>query len=267
MIGLASDIVYMQKNHWCGCSARQLKLSFMGPRRHYVHDPKEICPLLVFLCGGAWQKVDRNVWIPNLVSFAQHGYAVACVDYSVMPDTTFPEQIVEIKTAIRFLRTHSAEFQIDPDHVVIMGESAGGYLAGLAALTGDEPSYKNEWYNTVSDAVQAAVLWYAPTGLHLMDNSKLRIKVDQFPDLCELVHEKMPPFLFLHGLSDHTVPYSQSERLYDTLQKKGVVSELFLLENACHGDGLFIQASVKERMLHFIDQALQGTQVAATWKE
>lgn len=267
MIGLASKIVYMQKNHWCGCSARQQKLSFMGPRRHYSHDPRGICPLLIFLCGGGWQKVDRNAWLPNLVSFAQQGYAVASVDYSVAPDTAFPEQIVEIKTAIRFLRAHASDFQIDPGQVVIMGESAGGYLAGLAALTGDQPAYQNTLYPGVSDAVQAAVLWYAPTGLQLMDNSKLHVKVDDFPDLCGLAGKQSPPFLLLHGLADHTVPWSQSERLYDALQNQGVASELILLENACHGDGLFIQDPVKERMLQFINRALQGRAPAAAREE
>lgn len=256
MIGLAADIVYMQKMYWCHCSARELKLSFMGPRQHYSYDTPGNCPLIVFLCGGGWQKVDRNAWIPNLVYYTEHGYAVASVDYSVLPYTEYPEQLMEVKAAIRFLRLHADEFHIDPNRISVMGESAGGYLAALAALTGDAAEYKDEHYPEQSDAVQAAVAFYPPVSLQLIDNSGLRIRVDHFPDLCDLISNNTPPFMLWHGLADELVPWEQSERLYDALQHAGVNSEYCLIEKANHADALFVQKQVKQRVCSFLDHHL-----------
>ena len=154
MVALASDITYMQKSFWCGCSAYPLKLSFMRARHRYAFDPEhENYPCIVFVCGGAWEKVDRNVWMPNLAYYCQKGYAVASVDYSCLPVTVHPEQVTEIKTAIRFLRAHAADFRIDPERIAVMGESAGAYLAALTGLTCDEKEYRNEYYPEQSDAV------------------------------------------------------------------------------------------------------------------
>jgi acetyl esterase/lipase len=257
LIALASEVVYMQKPYWCDCNAQQLKLSFMKPRHYYSYDDKKIYPLLIFLCGGGFQKMDRSVFLPELVYFAKKGYAVASVDYSTMPTTDYPERLIEVKTAIRFLRSHASEFCIDSDKIAIMGESAGAYLAGLAGLTGDDKQYKTGEYENVSDAVQAVVTWYAPVSFGNMDNSGLRIRTDQFPDLCGKVKEDTPPFLMMHGLEDGQVPYDQSERLYDTLQNHGVESDLYLLEGANHGDGLFIQEPVKHIISSFLDRYLK----------
>ena len=82
---LASEVVYDQSAYWSNSTARQLKLSFMKPRQHAPGDPEGDYPLLVFLCGGAWMKVDRNAWIPELVYYVKHGFAVASVEYSVLP--------------------------------------------------------------------------------------------------------------------------------------------------------------------------------------
>lgn len=257
MIGLATDIVYQQKMYWCHCSARPLRMSVMAPRQHYPGiDPTGRWPLIVFLCGGAWQKVDHNAWLPNLVAFVEHGYAVASVEYSVLPYTEHPEQVMEIKAAIRYIRAHAEVFSVDPGRIAIMGESAGGYLAGLAALTGDDPQYKDTHDPAQSDAVQAAVCWYPPTGLQLMDNSGLRVRVDNFPDLCGLVSPKSPPFLLLHGLADSQVPYQQSERLYDALQTAGIRSDLYQIDGADHADCLFVQPEMKGHILDFLDDTL-----------
>lgn len=257
MIGLAIDVIYQQKMYWCNCSSRPLRMSVMAPRQYYAGiDPTGRWPVLVFVCGGGWEKVDHNAWLPNLVTFVERGYAVVSVEYSVLPYTQHPEQMMEIKAAIRYLRAHADAFHIDPDRIAIMGESAGGYLAGVVALTGDEEAYKDGHDAQCSDAVQATVCWYPPSGPQLMDNSALHVWVDNFPDLCTLVSDKTPPFLLLHGLQDRLVPYQQSERLYDALQAAGIPSDLYQLEGADHADCLFVQPEVKDRIADFLDKTM-----------
>ncbi|MCD8363756.1 MAG: prolyl oligopeptidase family serine peptidase [Lachnospiraceae bacterium] len=252
---LASEITYMQKKQWCDATFVPLRLSFMKPRQYYPYDPDPFqrYPLIVFLCGGAWQKMDRNVWMPELTYFAKHGYAIASVEYSTFPFTEHPERLMEVKTAIRYLRENAEELHIIPDQIAVLGESAGAYLAALCALTGDDFRYKTSYFDTQSDAVQAAITWYAPTLISTMNNSKLRVRMDNFPDLPELVNAKTPPFLMFHGKADHQVPYQQSELLYQSLQEQGIASDLYLIENADHGDGHFFQKEIKEYVLHFLN--------------
>ncbi len=258
MVALASDITYMQKSFWCGCSAYPLKLSFMRARHRYAFDPEhENYPCIVFVCGGAWEKVDRNVWMPNLAYYCQKGYAVASVDYSCLPVTVHPEQVTEIKTAIRFLRMHAAEFRIDPERIAVMGESAGAYLAALTGLTGDEKEYRNAYYPEQSDAVRAVCTWYAPTDIHRMNTDMVHMQIRDFPVLPSLVKQSAPPFLMLHGVADSTVPSQQSEMLYEALQNAKVESDLILLEGAEHADYMFQQPSVKELICDFMDRHLK----------
>lgn len=261
MIGLASEIVYLQKPFWCNMSARSLKLSFMAPRCYYDYDlhPQKALPLIVFLCGGAWQKMDRNAHMPNWAYFVDRGFAVASVEYSTMPFTEYPEALVEIKTAIRFLRSHAEQFHIDPDKVAIMGGSAGAYLANLAALTGNAPEFKNGYYENEKDSVQAVISLYTPSFPGPEAQKVLRVRVDNFPDLCAVAQkqqEPLPPFLLLHGTEDNQVSHNESIRFYETLSARGCTCDLYLLEGANHADAAFVQPEMKQLMADFLEKRL-----------
>lgn len=157
ILGLTSEIVYMQKPYWCNLTERQLKLSIIRPRDYFDYDRKVSWPLIVFICGGGFQKMDRNVHIPELTYFAERGFIVADVEYSVLPYTEFPEPLEEVKAAIRYLRVNAAKFGIQKEHITIMGESAGGYLSGMVAATNGDAQYEKGDYlrcccNTVDTA-------------------------------------------------------------------------------------------------------------------
>ena len=261
MIGLASEIVYLQKPYWCNMSARALKLSFMAPREYYDYDirPQKPLPLIVFLCGGAWQKMDRNAHMPNWAYFVDRGFAVASVEYSTLPYTEYPEALMEVKTAIRFLRANAEKFHIDPQRVAIMGGSAGAYLANLTALTGNAPEFRNEYYADQDDSVQAVVSLYTPAFPGEEAQKILRVRVDNFPDLCAVAQEQqgpLPPFLLLHGTADNQVSHTESIRFYESLSAKGCPCDLYLLDGANHADAAFVQPEIKQIMADFLEKNL-----------
>jgi acetyl esterase/lipase len=254
LVLFADNIVYTQKSYWCNGSARQLSLSFMGKRQYYTYDQKGDQPLIIFLCGGGFTKMDRNVWMAELAWFAKKGYSVASIDYSTLPYTVWPEQITELKLAIRFLRAHAKDFHIQSDKVAIMGESAGGYLASFVALTNGQKEYDTGDYLEFSSKVQAVIPWYGASKMSELIQKNPQFK--NFPDLDTLVLSDAPPFLLLHGTADNQVHHRQSELLYEALISAGVQVDLYLIEGANHGDISFAQIEIKEIILSFLNRNL-----------
>ncbi|MCD8197638.1 MAG: prolyl oligopeptidase family serine peptidase [Lachnospiraceae bacterium] len=261
MLGLAADVVYMQKPYWCNMTERQLKMSIIHPREYYTYDQSVRWPLLVFLCGGGFQKMDRNAHIPELAWFAEHGFVVADVDYSVLPYTEFPEPLEEIKAAIRYLQANADKYSIQRGKTVIMGESAGAYYAALAALTNGDKQYDVGEHLDESSAVQLAVPFYPPSDVNNMGDpqkpANIRVRLDNFPDLCSLMTKDSVPMYMIHGTVDDQVPYEHSIRLYEKLQECGVKeSRLTLIEGANHGDARCFTPEIKERILDFMRKNL-----------
>ncbi|MDR1618911.1 MAG: hypothetical protein LBS06_07695, partial [Treponema sp.] len=78
VVVLASEIVYGQRKEWCDATYRQLKMSLLRPRSFFPYDDKKTrLPVIVWICGGGFTEVDRNVWMPEMAWFTKRGFAVA----------------------------------------------------------------------------------------------------------------------------------------------------------------------------------------------
>lgn len=256
VIMLTSKIVYKQDTAWCGFGSRPLHLSLLRPKSREKH------PLIVFFCGGAFTAVDPDIWIPELVCFAKHGYAVASVEYSVTARTLFPDQLEDAKAAIRFLRAHAVELNIDAEKIVVMGESAGAYIAELVAMTGDHREYDRGDNPEYSSEVNGAVALYFgelfpqfPVHPGVAEEMYKRM---HFPMVKEFVRESLPPFLLLHGTEDQRVYIERSDYLYEQLQAKNVPVEYYILDGASHASAHFSQPEVKQIILSFCDGILKN---------
>ena len=124
-------------------------------------------PVVVFIHGGGWIEGGKDPCPGEL--FADHGYAMACIDYRLAdPDAGcpaglgFPAQIEDVRSAVRWLRQHADEFALDPTRFAAAGDSAGGHLTALLAVSAGEASLQGTGNPGPSDAVQAAVDWYGP---------------------------------------------------------------------------------------------------------
>jgi len=219
--------------------------------------------VVVFLHGGGWRLGSRHAAGPAyrgaspspFERVAQAGIAVASVDYRLSGEATFPAQLHDGKAAVRWLRARAAEIGIDPERIAAWGESAGGHLAELLGLTGDDAALEGDaGIVGPSSRVAAVVAWYAPSdlsgfaadaGTDPMDPSTreaelLGAPVPSVPELAAQaspisnVFPGAPPFLLLHGEADRFIPFVQSVRLHTALVEAGAEAEIALYEDADH---------------------------------
>lgn len=97
-------------------------------------------PLYVIIHGGGFISNDARSRQALLMVryFRDHGYACASVNYRLAQEAAFPAAVCDCKAAIRFLKLHADEYGYDADTFAVFGESAGGYLATMMAVTGDD---------------------------------------------------------------------------------------------------------------------------------
>src|SRR5829696_2638941 len=128
-------------------------------------------PVVIFSSGSAWMATNGRQGGPALAAeLNKAGYAVAGVAIRTSAQTTFPGQLHDVKAAIRWLRANAGKYNLNPARIGIAGESSGGWLAAMAAVTGDVAELEGTLGTTgVSSAVQAAIAYYPPTDFLQMD--------------------------------------------------------------------------------------------------
>ncbi len=116
-------------------------------------------PTVVWIHGGAWISGDKSNVDPYLQILSSNGYTTVGVNYTVAPEAEYPVALTQLNEALAFLIDHAAEYRIDPDRIIIAGDSAGAqYTAQLATmvtsptyatLTGLTPALKPEQLRAV----------------------------------------------------------------------------------------------------------------------
>jgi len=237
---LYSEVVYKNEGAWYGEAERPLKMSMLVPKHRKDHKPM---PLLVFLCGGGCHVVDRDVWMPQLIRYAREGFVVASPEYRTDNDVPMPAPLLDVKAAIRFLKAHADRYCIDRDNVFLMGESAGGYLVNLAGTTMGRAEFEEGDFQEENTRVNGIIDIYGPSTGNRFQREYYALKY---------VSKDSAPFLILHGTADTVVPVSESEELYEALEKNGVPVDFFRLEDAIHGCDSFYQEEVENIILGFM---------------
>ena len=276
VLSLITDITFSNVSCWYDASRRDLKMDLILPKNRTVHSA---CPTIVWICGGAYRVVNRSVWLPEMMRFARAGYVVASIEYRTSNEAIFPAQLIDVKSAVRFLRAHAKEYCVDPGKIFALGESAGGTMASLLGVTGNQKELDQGDHLDQTSAVQGVVDYYGVVDLSDASAEKDRklAAANQSNDVpyfafeeflgvgygkaeadkasaIQYVSEETPPFMILHGTEDAVVSMAQSEKLYNTLQKAGIPCEIAVVEGAAHGDDLFYQDEMTDLVLSFLDR-------------
>lgn len=241
-------------------------------------------PLIVHIHGGGWRAGSK--FPCPMMMMVLKGYAVASVEYRFSQKAIFPAQIQDCQAAIRWLRAHSKEYNIDPGRVGAVGGSAGGHLSALVGTSGGRNAFPPIGGNEdQSDRVQAVCDIYGPANFSSVVeqaaqdknvknifhfntpsdpySSLIGTRLDDKPkaDAVSPVHyvsKDCPPFLILHGTLDALVPFAQSEEFAAALRGQGVEVWLQKLPGSGHGGPAFGKPEVIALLQNFFDRHLKG---------
>lgn len=262
---------------YCRTGSRILRAHSLDPDTGAGSAPR---PAIVWVHGGGWISGTKDQGIERLSTLATRGWYGLTIEYRLSGEAIFPAQIEDVKCAVRYLRAHAAEFNLDPDRIAMWGSSAGGHLVALAGVSSGSTELEGvgSWLG-VSSRVNAVVDWYGPTDLTTMQSQGLPCSgdhssasspegrlvgcaIESCPDRARAaspmtyVTSDDPPMLIQHGTNDCTVPPLQSVTFASALSALQVPATLELLEGAGHGGPQFVTNTNLERVWRFLDEAL-----------
>lgn len=207
---------------------------------------------VVVLPGGAYTHLSGNLEGRQIADwFTARGFRAFILSYRLTSNGyVLPVPLLDARRAIQTVRARARDYQIEPNRIVVIGFSAGGHLAALAATQSvpGNPDAEDP-IERVSSRPDYLVLGYPWIGAISADTSHLSYcKIFNLMDNCEalrtayspdlFVTRETPPTFWFHTFNDQTVPVEQGLRFYEALVKAGVPAEAHIFANGPHGTGL-----------------------------
>lgn len=231
---------------------------------------------IISVLNGNWISSPRmmDAFLTKSNLYLESGYTLFGVMVSSQPQYTIPDEISDLKRAVRFVRYNAKEYGIDPDHIGITGSSAGGHLSLMIATSDDEKEKKsNDPVDKVSARVQAVAVFYPPTdfinyggpntsgkinqaGLVFarvaaafdfkewndttgtfvsITDTRRRLEIAKQVSPITWVSSDDPPVFIIHGDKDFLVPIQQSESIIAKFKEAHVPNKFMIKEGGSHG--------------------------------
>lgn len=222
---------------------------------------KEQC--IFFIHGGGWHAGSKAQWTEVAKYFCAQGYVCCSTGYRLAPQFKHPCQLEDVNLAIEYIMQRAEEFGFSQKKIILVGSSAGGHLAAMLGVS--------------SLAKPQGVVCYCPVTMvgNIAEDAWLEDRVPNFaeefigknemeaPELYreaspyEKVKGGEPPFLFIHGDNDNTVPLTQSLKMNERLHEFGVLSKVQILPGVGHGFGYGVTKPAQIKAIEYVEEFLE----------
>lgn len=239
---------------------------------------------VIALVSGGWKSTHEGINPSAYAPYLARGYTVFAVVHGSQPKFILAEIVPDIHRAVRFIRTHAARWQINPDRVGITGSSAGGHLSLTLGTQGGpgQPDAKDP-VDRASSAIQAVACFYPPTDfLNYGRDGEIAVGVGILKDYppafgpdaatpegrqrlgeqfspARFVSAKTAPTLIIHGDADPLVPIQQSQLFVQRATAAGARAVLVTRPGAAHGGKTWTTINADRALFaDWFDQYLRG---------
>jgi acetyl esterase/lipase len=243
----AGEITLIHDVEYGRVGDRVLHVEIAMPTRR----PNRPMPAVLYFHPGSFvEGSHKKNWI---VFLAKLGYFTASVEYRFSTEAKFPAQLEDAQLAVRWLRAHSNEYGIDPNHIAVWGTSAGGMIAQwLGTMRHSDGFPKSGGYDDVDDSVQAVCSFFgvsdATLDFRVGKSSAVRgiakklfgVAYEENPEVYKTnspityVRSDDPPFFIVQGALDKVVLPQQGEEMSRALTRARVPHELIIVKNSGH---------------------------------
>jgi acetyl esterase/lipase len=222
-----------------------------------------VCPGGGYVCKAPHEGEPIAKWLNTI------GVNAFVLDYRVAP-YKHPYPMLDVQRAIRYVRYNCKEFNIDPNRIVILGFSAGGHLAGTAAVHFDFGKEDGDEIDKVSCRPDMSILCYPviTTGKHTHQGSVDNLlgenpsqELLDYMSIEKQVKENTPPMFLWHTAEDATVPMENSLLLAAALKEKNIDFELHIFPKGRHGLGLSNEVPYVTRWIKLCEEWLKEKKI------
>lgn len=226
------NVVYTQVNGWDG------KMDLYLPPKD-----KGASPVVINIHGGGWNKGNKESQT-GFSTFFKKGYAVANIAYRLSQEATAPAAVEDTRCALIYLIKNAKALNIDPNKIVIMGGSAGGHLALMGGLLGDDNRFDTNCKGVKNIKVAAIIdkygitevpAWKSKSATQWLGDKANDPEFVKAVSPINQVKKNSPPVFIVHGDADPIVPYQQSVDLKKKLDDMGIKNKFITVEGGQHG--------------------------------
>jgi acetyl esterase/lipase len=243
----AKDIAYGDK------SQQKMDIWFQGQwigEPNYFKSDTKLHPTLIYIHGGGWMGGSKDGIMPFILAYLERGYNVVTLDYRV-GEASAPAAVDDCMKALFWLTKEGTSYNIDLQHLIISGESAGGHLALITGLLNSIPG-SHPYYAGDKLKINAIVNWFGVTDIKgidqfytkrgeeknfasvwVGDKSAMDSISENFSPMAKITANS-PPVISIHGQKDSVVPYEQAVQLHSLLKKNHIRNDLVTIPEGRH---------------------------------
>jgi acetyl esterase/lipase len=207
-------------------------------------------PAVILIHGGGWKSGNKSQMQFMAQAIASKGYSCFAIEYRLSPEAKYPAAILDVKSAIKFIKSNAEKFNVDPSRIAVLGCSSGGQMAALIGTTNENSAFedKDDWSQDAkvqaiinmdgilafkhpeSQEGKAASLWLGGT---------YEEKPETWQQASALTHtdKNTPPILFIN--SDMIRFHAGRDNMIEILDKNGIYNEVQTIKNSPHSFWFF----------------------------
>lgn len=216
----------------------------------------DLRPALVIIHGGGWRFGSKSVDVYQkmMVAYAQKGYVTINVEYRLTDEAEFPACIEDVKCAVRWLRAHAKELNVDPNRIGSYGHSAGAHLSMMLAMTDKSDGLEGDGgWDEYSSEVTVAGAGSPPTEL---GRDVPMAKKEWWP--IGYIGSDHPPMFLIQGTKDAVVLPERTRDFVEKMKAAGTTNLEYLEMEGDHGIAYNGQLEVTDPALEkFFDKYLK----------